>query len=406
MKRWFLWLSMLAPVLGILAVSTSRGQIQGPGDGGATLRLPGAEPAAVRPQTPAIDPASPFSPSLPKAPRIAQMPSNEIGINKDIEITDKQSPWVITAMSYSGAEAPKLAREFAMELRNNPKLKLNAFVYNYGTAEKRKEYERVQELRKTQEVALKQAGVQGQIMPLRVRTIKIEEQTGVLIDGGFRTREEALEALKKLRKIDLDPKDLSQRVQLDVKVALLEEKNGKGEVKLGANEAVFINPFTRAFPARNPALPHEHEAPPVDPEDVKLMRKLNEQESFSLFQVKKPITLVVKQYNTQQVLVKSKQEQDGFLERFRKGLTLKNGQWEDHAAVNAHNLCDAFRKSGLAETYVLHTKYVSIVCVGGYDSGADPRLTQMQNHLESQFRMDGYRPYDLMPRPLPMAVPR
>lgn len=414
MKRWFLWLSLFTPVVGVLAVSTSRGQIQGPGDGGATLRLPGAEPAPVRPQPmpTALDPASPFSPAAPKVTRVALPPSNANDINQDIEITDKHSPWVIYAMSYAGPDAPKLAREFAMELRNNPKLKLNAFVYNSGAAEKQKEYQRVQELRKTQKEALEKAGVTGQIMELRVRTIKIDEQTGVLIDGGFRTREEALAALQKLRDLTKDKafnEQFAKNVKLDLKVAILEEKDKKSEsgIRIGEAEVVTINPFTRAFPARNPARQHEADTTPaIAPEDVKLMRKLNEQESFSLFQVKKPITLVIKQYNTQQVLVKNKAEQDGFLDRFRKGLTLKNGQWEDHAAVNAHNLCEAFRKSGLAETYVLHTKYNSIVCVGSYDNAEDPLLTRMQNHLESRFRMDGYRPYDLMARPLPMAVPR
>jgi hypothetical protein len=32
-------------------------------------------------------------------------------------------------------------------------------------------------------------------------------------------------------------------------------------------------------------------------------------------------------------------------------------------------------------------------------------MTQMQDLLESRFRMDAYRPIDLLPRPAPMAVP-
>lgn len=398
MKRWLLLLPTLAIVAAIV-----RGQI-GPGDGGATLRLPGADAPKV--QTPTN--TTPFLPPAAANTRFALPPSNQTGVNKDIEITDKQGPWVIYAMSYTGPEAPKLAREFALELRSNPKLKLNAYVYNYGTAEKLKAYQKVQELRQKQADALRQAGVQGQIMSLPIRIEKIEESTGVLIDGNFKTREAALAVLKELRKVKLD-EDFEKRVKLDVKMVLVEQqdKAAKGGASLARTEAMFINPFRTAFPARNPALPNEADkAPAFDPEEVKLMRKLNDKEKYSLFQVKKAFTLVIKTFNTQQVVVKNQQEADGFLDRFRKGKTLKDGQWEDTAGVYAHNLCEGFRNSGLAETYVLHAKYSSFVTVGSYDSVEDPRMTQMQDLLESRFRMEAYRPYELLVRPMPMPVPQ
>src|SRR5262245_51477124 len=61
--------------------------------------------------------------------------------NRDIAITPTQGPWVVYIDSYTGPEAPTLARQMAMELRST--YRLNAYVYNHGAEERRKEYERV-----------------------------------------------------------------------------------------------------------------------------------------------------------------------------------------------------------------------------------------------------------------------
>lgn len=432
MKRSLCTAAILAALVGVAIEETSRGQVQapkpganpgdlGPGAQGATLRTPGLEspspqapnPGVGRPATPA-NVMGPWNSQVrtgtatPGSTWVAQLPSNQVDINKDIEITDQQGPWVIYVMSYAGPEAPEFAREFVSELRKN--LKLNAFVYNYGAAEKRREYERVQKLKQQQIDALHKAGVkEGQIMPLRIRAVKIDEQTGVLIDGGYRTRADALAALTKIRALasskKFDPKTFSERVKLDVKIALKEEKSAKGDVLVREGEALYINPFTRAFPARNPALKQD-QVPEMDDIDIKLLHKLNAQDPLSVIKTKKPFTLAIKQYNTQQIMVRNNQEAEGFLDRFKKGLTLVNGEWMDQAAINAHDLAEAFRKSGLAEAYVLHAKYCSYVTVGGYDRVDDPRLEKMQTFLEARFRDEAYRPYALFPRPAPMAVPR
>ena len=54
----------------------------------------------------------------------------------------------------------------------------------------------------------------------------------------------------------------------------------------------------------------------------------------------------------------------------------KSGQRVDAAATSAHNLAELLRKAKL-DAYVLHTKYTSIVCVGGYDTVDDPALRNM-----------------------------
>jgi hypothetical protein len=318
-------------------------------------------------------------------------------------------------MSYSGPEAPQLAHEFVVEMRKA--FKLNAYVFNYGAEEKRQEYERVQKLKQEYETALKSIPGKSQIMPPRIRAVKIDEHTGVLLANSYKSRDEALAALQKLRKLKLEEidKGFTKRVKLDAVVAIMEQKDqqAKNGLRVGAAEIVLQNPFNRAFPVRNPAMSDEQVAA-AEPIDLRLLQTLNAQEPLSLLQVKKPFTLVIKQFNTQQVVVRSKKEEDGFADSFKKGLYLdgrgtKEKEYTDHAAVHAHSLAEAFRKSGLAETYVLHTKYCSFVTVGGYDSldeRVDPRLKQMQDFLESRFQMNAYQSIGLLPRPAPMAVPR
>jgi hypothetical protein len=118
------------------------------------------------------------------------------------------------------------------------------------------------------------------------------------------------------------------------------------------------------------------------------------------------LTLAIKQYNTQQIVVKNQKEQDDFFDRFKKGLTPKTAEYADQAAINAHDLAEAFRNGGWKETYVLHAKYCSFVTIGGYDQVDDPRLKTMLTFLESQFQLESFRHLGLFARPTPMAVPR
>ena len=408
MKRWLFLLAALAILGGAVTHETSRGQFPpaksapspgpsdlGPGEQGATLRVPGMETPAPtpKPATPSVLQAFANSPG---AGRVA-LPPSTVNINKDIEITPDAGAWVIFVMAYSGPEAPEMAREFVRELRTTHKQ--NAYVFNYGAAEKQKEFERVQKLRQEQADALRKAGIKGEILPMKVRTMRIEEQTGVLIANGYRDRDEAFHALQTIRKITPDP----ERVRLNMLMLYKEKEDDaarKGEPKrVAASETVFINPFTRAFAARNPAVQHGT-VEPLPEVDVKLLRNINGPEPLSLFNCKKKYTLVVKQFNTQNKVLKGAKESQAFLDMFQmKEIT------KDYARDNAHNLGDAFRKGGMPEVYVLHTKYCSYVTVGGYDSLEDRQLITMQNLLEERFKVEAYRPLEMLPRPMPMAVP-
>ena len=83
MRRW-LWIVAVLVVVGGALVHTSRGQFQtgkppveGPGDGGATLRLPGAEPS--RPSSPG---GAPLPYYLQNAPATAAYPTMKPGGGK------------------------------------------------------------------------------------------------------------------------------------------------------------------------------------------------------------------------------------------------------------------------------------------------------------------------------------
>ena len=412
MKRWF-WVPAFLIAIGILVHQTSRGQVPGskpgevgPGAGGATLKLPGYDSPTPPSDKPAVPDslkgmwntsAFPKKPADANASKIALPPSNQNDINKDIEITPAAGNWMIFAMAYTGPKAPEMARRFVAVMRGH--YKINAYVFNYGAKEKQEEYERVEKIRKEQNDALARAGLKSDV-PIRIAAMKIDEQTGVLV-GGYKSRDEAMKALEKFRKLDPNAL-LENKVDLDTKFVI--ELDGKQR-----KEAVAVNPFTKAFPSRNPTIDPEKNS--GDPEaDLRFFRKVNEGEPFSLLKCKKPYTLAVKQFNMQYKTMnggkEGTKEAMTFLERFEKGLTLgKDRQWEDVAANNAHNMAEYFRKSGLNEAYVLHSKYCSFVTIGTYESPTDPRLVSMQNYLEGHFKTDTYRQADMFPRPMVMPVP-
>jgi hypothetical protein len=179
-------------------------------------------------------------------------------------------------------------------------------------------------------------------------------------------------------------------------------KTGKPLEKNVVAKSEYVNPFSKAFVARNPTVQFE-KSPEFLAEEVKFLRRVNADESFSLFNCKKAVTLAIKKYDTpHRVTGDEKESKGGFFSVFQgsRSMTI------DHTAHNAHNLAEALRKGGLPETYVLHCRYCSYVTVGGFDSEKDDRIAAMQTFLENRFRNDAFRPLDLFPRPVPMQVPR
>jgi len=423
MKRWLWIIAVLAVVVGTIRAQAPNPNPfdLGPGSGGATLKLPGATTTPMSPPSglPAAiqnawsQPGTPATTIPFKTPK-ALLPTNNNEINKQFEITSAAGPWVIFVMAYTGENAPQLAHNFVNELRTTYKVQ-QAYVFNYGAEEKQKELERVQALQKKQMDDLAKAGFTGAFLPMRIPITRVNEQTGVLI-GGFKDRDDALKGLAIVKKWKApDP----QKVAMDITELGELETDKEGKVlpgfipkKSGPVSRAYVNPFSKAFPARNPALKHDEENAKVSAEELKVMRKINEGEDFSLFKCKGKLTLVVKQFNTQfKIDGEARAPREwfdlSFIPRMKDG---KKAEWQDNAAHNAHNLAEGFRKIGLPETYVLHTRFCSFVTVGAFDDPSDPRVATMQNHLVERFRQmaaksDDFRKMEMLPRPVLMEVP-
>jgi hypothetical protein len=301
-----------------------------------------------------------------------------------------------------------MARAFATEWNSNPayaKFKLKAYVFNFGAEEKQKEYERVQKLKKKQIEALNEAHLPGAIMPIRIQTVRIDEQTAVLL-GGFRDADAAMSVAKKIR--ELPPPDV-KRVKVDCRYAgaFTPEKSSKGLADLGpaAQEQVvqYINPFTKASPVRNPTAAKEQTGM-TPAAELEFLRKVNREEPLSLLNTRRPFTLAVKQFNSQYKTMTDAKEAKTFINQFNDLFGRKKGEWVDGAAHNAHNLAEALRKSKL-EAYVLHCQCCSYVTVGSYSGPQDPELVQMQRFLETYFQAEGFRVLDMFGHPAPMLVP-
>src|SRR5262249_28785417 len=64
----------------------------------------------------------------------AQPPAADV--NHDIAVTPQAGPWLICVASYSGPNAPMLARQLALQVRERHRL--NAYVFNHADEERRK----------------------------------------------------------------------------------------------------------------------------------------------------------------------------------------------------------------------------------------------------------------------------
>jgi hypothetical protein len=391
-----------------VATKTSHGQAQGPGEQGATLRQPwdtqgqppaapgalqklwnptagGAAPAAVPPEEPAVDP----------------------DINKDIAVTPELGPWLVSITAYSGGRAPLQARQMVAELRG--KYKLAAYVFTHGSDRRRQEQEwvkkRIEDQRAWLDKARQQYGEHEiQVLPIRVkRLLHVDEHCAVLV-GGYRDEATARRALDEIRRLKPELIEPAQRpFLLETQYYGMDDpttqKIRKGDGEHGGDH-VFVNPFVKALVVPNPTA--KHERPPVqDTQDLAVLRRLNSGVPYSLLECPNRYTLAIKHFQTPiELQTRGKSTAAGFL----SALHLGKAEPKDYAADNAVNLAEALRKSGL-EAYVLHTKFASLVTVGGYDSPDDPRLRAMQQTLLTNLSALQAQ-IQLLPEPVPILIPR
>jgi hypothetical protein len=295
--------------------------------------------------------------------------------------------------------AQQVAHDFATELRN--RYGLPAYVFAHGAEEKRCEEERVEKERQQQRQWLQQMGFSD--AAIHVRRMHIEVEYGVLV-GGYKDVDAAAEELQRIKKM-APP---SQQFQDRLISSTMPETAGTAEPGAAVRpelKGMYINPFPTSFVVHNPTVSVEH--PQRAPEDYSYLKNINAGESYSLLSCRKPWTLVIKQWQGQTAVV-SHWAPVEFVEQL---LGQHSDEYLDAGAKQAHEMADALHKNYHWDTYVLHTRYSSLLTVGGFDSLTDPELLRWQRILSGlSFNVPGQPAVNpnlkMFDRALPMRVPQ
>jgi hypothetical protein len=310
-------------------------------------------------------------------------------------ITAEVGPWLICAAHYVGPDGAELARQVVVELRD--KHRLNAFIYNRGDEERRKQNEEWERFK-----AQFPPGT-----PLRRRSIRIQDQYAVLV-GAFPDFAAASDFLPRIKALPLPVLTLTGD-KIPYETAAIQRYDP--ELKKVIVERATINPFINAMVVRNPLLPSaQANKPKWDP----AWKKLNADEEYSLLKNPKAWTLVVKEYTGGQVIQAagmsgSSGPNKGILGSL--GLDFSSsGDALGAAGAQAHELARFLRNPQFGfEAWVLHTRTSSVVTVGGFKGPDDPELQRLKQQIAKfKFSTDKKQgdPIGLMANPLPVEVPR
>lgn len=326
--------------------------------------------------------------SLTTMPLLAQQPSGDKPKQPHpYDIDPKAGPWAICVKSYAGPTSFQLSFDLVSELRRD--YQLPAYFYNRGEEARAKENERLEAHRKIRWEGYKKAGLDAPERVYVKKVLHIEDQYAVLV-GGYRDMEAARRGLDHLRTLKA-PSD--RLLDLGFSTGVGSDGNIGGRVK-----KTYLNPFLTAFVVPNPSIP-QAKAPPTQEPTINL-RELNSAESYSLFKCPGKWTLVVKSYQGASVIV-SKDSEKSLMEKI--GLGGKQGDLLEACAKQAHQLAEILRNKQLnLESYVLHTKNLSIVTVGSFENENDPRMYEMMSKL-SKLRLE---PYETLQSPTPFRVPK
>lgn len=311
---------------------------------------------------------------LPGAGRAAGV---EADPRKFYVVTPDVGPWMICVTSYTGAQAVPLARTLALEIRQRDNLP--AWVYNRGDEERQKQHQ--------ERERLKQQFPDADLS--RLRTTRVEDQCAVMI-GGYKDFDAARRDLDRVKKLK-PPRD-EKLMSLLMEVNPVQTNQGtKGEIR-GAH----LNPFPSSFVTRNPTVP----PPPRENKPDAFLKKLNEDEPYSLLKCRQPWTLVVKTFEGASTYQTRNEPSGGFLDKLRASFS-GSGDLLTASALQAREVVKALQKNDF-EAYVLHTRGQSIVTIGGYSTADDPRLQLIQRKVANL----QLGPIKLFANPIPMEVPR
>lgn len=266
---------------------------------------------------------------------------------KSYPLTDRNGPWTIMAITFSGPYAEDQARELVHELRS--KYKLPAYTHTM-TFDHRAEGSN------------KSPGAAHRKVRYRLNEMR---EIAVLV-GDFTDVEDrqAQKTLEKLKFAQPDCLDIQKRA-----------KEGKPDSRtLGAMRAIQQamladsspkkkrGPMRNAFITTNPLLPDEYFVPKgID----RLVLEMNEPVKYCLLDCPGKYTVKVATF-TGRVVIDQKQIE----EIEKKGKPFESQLAE--AADKAHRVTMALREKGY-EAYEFHDRYASIVTIGSFDSVGTPR---------------------------------
>ncbi|MFL5342606.1 MAG: hypothetical protein ACJ8F7_20935 [Gemmataceae bacterium] len=310
------------------------------------------------------------------------------------DITPDAGAWAICVTSYIGPTAGPLAFDLVSELRSSDKdkgYKLPAYLFNRTEELRKQERERVLTQRRQREEFFKQNGIPMPEQRYEKRVLHIDAQYAVLIcDPSFKDIDTARKHLDHIRKLKPPSEKLMNKGQMYAGG----EENRSGPVKPAAYG--YLNPFQTAFVVPNPTLPPPKPAPSTEP--AANLREFNKNEEYNIFKCPGAWTLVVKNYQGATTVV-SRDSQRSVVEHNDP----RQGDLLEACARQAHQLAEILRNKQLNfDSYVLHTKNMSIVTVGSFDSEKDPRMQQMMGQL-SKLRLE---PYETLLPPTPFKVPK
>ena len=305
------------------------------------------------------------------------------------DVTAAAGPWLVCVKSYKGDRAGDLAGAFVEYIRKE--YKLPAFVHLRGWDEYLAEDKRVQEvikIKKAEYVA------RGEEPPptYKVKRLRIELEYAIFVapqKGPLNNDEEAGQFLRKtVRLLPPPPDEFLHTVVV----------SGDEGTQYSA-----LNPFQTAMAVPNPAIARAKPETGL-PKITALMKELNAKEDYSLLKTAKPYTLLVRVYNSPSVV----QPKDRSLveKLFSDGGA---AQYLEAMGKQAHNVAEALRGMKPSyDAYVLHTKYVSYVCVGQYDKPDDEKLlSTMRTLANMQLRdKEGNVAEQFMAAPVAMMVPQ
>ncbi len=280
--------------------------------------------------------------------------------NKTYQITPDVGPYVICAASYTGATAVDLSHQVVLCLRRRDNLP--AYVHNWGEERRQQQHEWARQQKE-------KYGPEYRVRGL----VRYDDECVVLI-GGYKSMEEATEALKDVKKLKMPEVSLGPNQTVNP-IILTPAEGGKG------TQLYEVSPFINCFVTHNPTVKIEHAAKKDDP----FLKELNSDEEFSLLKCPSEYTLMVRCYAGVSTFQPQTSSSSSFLNNL---FSDSGGKVLNAGAAQAHETARVLRsiRPGY-DAYVLHTRQASFVTVGGFNGPDDKRLLRVREQMATDRRL-------------------